>query len=65
MLSKKKNLGHEKKNKIKWLIKRLRRRFEKGNLHFIGTWYKDNYEPLIDIQAFFAETHSCSPLVFE
>ena len=26
---------------------------------------KGNYEPLIDIQTFFAETQSCSPLVLE
>jgi hypothetical protein len=36
--------------------------FWKENTYiFISTWY----EPLIDIQTFFAETHSCSPLVLE
>ena len=35
---------------------------KRENLHFISTSYKDNYEPLIDIQIFFAETHSWSHL---
>ena len=32
--------------------KMLQEEFEKR--HFISTWFKDNYEPLIDIQTFFS-----------
>uniref|UniRef100_A0A8C5AHR2 Vav 3 guanine nucleotide exchange factor b n=1 Tax=Gadus morhua TaxID=8049 RepID=A0A8C5AHR2_GADMO len=36
-----------------------------GRVGTLITWYKDNYEPMIDIQKIFVETHSCSPLVLE
>ena len=36
---------------------------KRKNLNFFRTWHEGNYEPLVDIQTFFAETQSCSPLV--
>ena len=79
MLSKGKNLGHEKLTEpwlgpLECLTEKTfvsLRLFSAAHpsfsskRYFFSTWHKDNYEPLIDIQSFFAETHSCSPLVLE